>query len=158
LCLCHISFFLRSWVSGWNPLLAHCDEWVASRKSLSRFEQMSYLPSTSPVALDAGATEIKRIRDEYARRKREVPGGYYSWHRKENYFHHAGLVRDTIVELTREKLFPLENKRLADIGCGTGRWLLEFAQWDASELYGIDLDESQIELAKKRFPGADLHA
>ena len=63
-----------------------------------------------------------------------------------------------IGELTRASMFPLENRRVADIGCGTGRWLLEFAQWDASDLHGIDLDESRIGLAKERFPSADLHA
>ena len=115
-------------------------------------------PTTQPIEVDAGASEIQRIRAEYERRKREVPHDFYSWGRLSNCFHHTQLVRDAIAELTREKMFPLENRRVADIGCGSGRWLLEFAQWDASDLHGIDLDESQIRRAKERFPSADLHA
>jgi ubiquinone/menaquinone biosynthesis C-methylase UbiE len=53
-------------------------------------------------------------------------------------------------------MFPLEGKSVADIGCGSGTWLLEFAQWEASHLHGIDLDESQVGRAKARFPSADL--
>ena len=45
-------------------------------------------------------------------------------------------------------MFPLEGRSVADIGCGSGRWLLEFAQWEASEIHGIELDEVQLERAK----------
>lgn len=119
---------------------------------------MSLPPTVQPIDGDAGAKEIQRIRAEYERRKREVPRDFYSWSRLSNCFQHTQLVRDAIAALTREKMFPLENRRVADIGCGAGRWLLEFAQWDASDLHGIDLDESQIGRAKQRFPSADLRA
>jgi ubiquinone/menaquinone biosynthesis C-methylase UbiE len=119
---------------------------------------MSFLPATQPVEVDSGASEIERIRSEYERRKREVPRDFYSWGHSPNCFHHTQLVRDAIAELAREKMFPLENRRVADIGCGSGRWLLEFAQWDAIDLHGIDLDESQVGRAKQRFPLADLRA
>jgi ubiquinone/menaquinone biosynthesis C-methylase UbiE len=118
---------------------------------------MSLPPTMQPIEVDAEAREIQRIRAEYERRKREVPRDFYSWGRLSNCFQHTQLVRDAIAELTREKMFPLENRRVADIGCGSGRWLLEFAQWDASDLHGIDLDESQIQRARERFPSADLH-
>jgi SAM-dependent methyltransferase len=119
---------------------------------------MSVPPAIGPVAVDAEASEILRIRAEYDRRKRLVPRDFYSWGRAANCFHYTQLLRDCIAELVYEKLFPLENRSVADIGCGFGRWLLEFAQWDATDLHGIDLDESRIELAKARFPSADLHA
>lgn len=119
---------------------------------------MNLLHTVQPVEADAGATEIQRIRGEYERRKREVPQDYYSWGRLSNYFHHTQLVRDCITELNREHMFPLVNRCVADIGCGSGKWLLEFAQWDASALHGIDLDESRIRLAKDQLPSADLHA
>jgi len=119
---------------------------------------MSLRPIMQRIEVDAGASEIQRIRAEYERRKREVPRDYYSWGRSSNCFHHTQLVRDAIAELTREKMFPLENRSVADVGCGSGRWLLEFAQWDATDLHGIDLDESQIRRARELFPSADLHS
>jgi ubiquinone/menaquinone biosynthesis C-methylase UbiE len=102
--------------------------------------------------------EIVRIRNEYARRKQEIPRDYYSWSRLPNYFTHTQLVRDCIVALTREQMFPLEGRSVADIGCGAGNWLLEFAQWGASDLHGIDLDETRVEQARKRLPATNLYA
>jgi ubiquinone/menaquinone biosynthesis C-methylase UbiE len=111
-----------------------------------------------PSDLENGAGEIERIRAEYERRKRDIPQAFYSWERAANCFTHTQLVRDCVAELTRAKMFPLENRSIADIGCGAGTWLLEFAQWEATNLHGIDLDESRIERAKARFPSAELYA
>jgi SAM-dependent methyltransferase len=111
-----------------------------------------------PADIESNASEIERIRAEYARRKRDIPQNFYGWDRASNCFIHTQLVRDCIAELTRGKMFPLEGRSVADIGCGAGTWLLEFAQWEASDLHGIDLDESRIERAKARFPSASLHA
>jgi SAM-dependent methyltransferase len=102
--------------------------------------------------------EILRIRAEYDRRSREIPRDFYSWGRLPNYFLDTQLVRNCIVELKRKNMFPLENRSVADIGCGSGRWLLEFAQWEASDIHGIELDEVRLQRAKERMPAADLHA
>jgi ubiquinone/menaquinone biosynthesis C-methylase UbiE len=118
---------------------------------------MSLSQFVPPPDIETGACEIERIRTEHARRKREIPQSFYRWDRTFNYFAQTQLVRECIVELTREKMFPLENRSVADIGCGTGTWLLELAQWGASDLHGIDLDESQIERARSRFPSAQVH-
>lgn len=115
------------------------------------------LPRTMENAqADAEAAEILRIRAEYERRGREIPKDFYSWGRLPNYFLDTQLVRDCIVELRREKIFPLENLSVADIGCGSGRWLLEFAQWEAREIHGMELDEVRLQRAKDRLPSADL--
>jgi len=108
-----------------------------------------------PTDVDAEA-EILRIRAEYDRRSREIPRDFYSWGRLPNYFLDTQLIRDCIVELSREGMFPLENRSVADIGCGSGRWLLEFAQWEALDLHGIELDEVRLRRAKDRLPFADL--
>lgn len=107
--------------------------------------------------MEPETSEIERIRTEYARRKRDIPRGFYGWDRKANCFAHTQLLRDCIAELAREGMFPLENRSVADIGCGAGTWLLEFAQWEATNLHGIDLDESRIKRAQIRCPSADLH-
>ena len=85
------------------------------------------------------------------------PSHFYSWEHLPNYFLHSQLVRDCIVEMTHERMFPLDNRAVADIGCGAGRWLLEFAQWEGRNLHGIDLEESRIRRAMELLPSADLH-
>lgn len=117
---------------------------------------MSLPRLVQPGDIENGASEIDRIRAEYARRKRDIPQSFYSWGRVSNCFTHTQLVRDCIAELTRAKMFPLESRSVADIGCGSGTWLLEFAQWEGSDLHGIDLDKSRIERAKARFPSTEL--
>ena len=117
---------------------------------------MSLPHLAQPGDIENEAFEIERIHAEYERRKREIPQGFYSWERESNCFTYTQLIRECISQLTQEKIFPLTNRSVADIGCGTGTWLLEFAQWEASELYGIDLDESRIARAKARFPSATL--
>ena len=120
---------------------------------------MSAPPVVKPAQQDtSGSTEIERIRAEYDRRRREIPKDFYSWGRLTNYFFNSQLVRDCIVELKREQMFPLENRSVADIGCGPGTWLLEFAQWEASDLHGIELDPARLQRAKERLPQADLRS
>lgn len=114
------------------------------------------VPPGSPAEVDSESAEILRIRAEYERRSREIPKDFYGWGRLPNYFFDTQLVRNCIVELRREGMFPLENRSVADIGCGSGRWLLEFAQWEASDLHGIELDPGRLQRAKERLPSADL--
>ena len=91
---------------------------------------------------DHGAAEIARITTEYARRSRTIPRDFYGWQTDANRYHHTQVYRATIAALVRERLYPLDDLRVADIGCGNGTWLLEFAQWGARprNLAGIDLD------------------
>jgi ubiquinone/menaquinone biosynthesis C-methylase UbiE len=111
-----------------------------------------------PAEAGAEADEILRIRAEYDRRTREIPNDFYSWGRLANYFLDTQLYRACITELTRERMFPLEGRKVADIGCGAGRWLLEFAQWEARDLSGIELDEVRLNRAKERLAFADLRS
>lgn len=116
---------------------------------------MSAPPTLPPV--DAEAAEILRIRAEYARRRKEIPADFYSWGRPTNLFFDTQLIRDCIAGLKSEGMFPLEGRAVADIGCGAGRWLLEFAQWEATSLHGIELDEARIQRARARLSAtADL--
>jgi ubiquinone/menaquinone biosynthesis C-methylase UbiE len=119
---------------------------------------MSARPVVPSAEISAEESEILRIRAEYERRQREIPRDFYSWSRLPNYFFDTQLARACIVELKREGMFPLEHLSVADIGCGSGRWLLEFAQWEAGEIHGIELDETRVQRARKRLPSADLRA
>lgn len=106
----------------------------------------------------AADQEIDRIKSEYARREREIPSDRYAWNHPVNYFFHCQTSRACISLLDRAGLFPLTGRRVADIGCGSGQWLLEFAQWDAETLAGVDLSDTRIERAKAKLPGSDLRA
>ncbi|MEP7353430.1 MAG: methyltransferase domain-containing protein [Acidobacteriota bacterium] len=103
--------------------------------------------------------ELERIRSEYLRRSREIPKDYYWWNRPVNLYIQCQLTRAIIAALDSNALFPLNGRRVADIGCGSGVWLLEFAQWGApvSGMAGIDLDEHRLGQAKQQLGEADLH-
>ena len=51
----------------------------------------------------------------------------------------------------------IENKKVLDIGCGSGHSLLYMAEKGASELWGIDLSEQQIETAKETLKDLTSH-
>lgn len=104
--------------------------------------------------------EIERIRAEYESRAERIPADYYSWARPVNLFFQTTLCRDMIAALAAQGRFPLDGRRVLDVGCGMGRWLLEFAQWgaDSDQLCGIDLSEDRIAKARRKLPGADLRS
>ena len=56
--------------------------------------------------------------------------------------------------LSRSGVDSLEEKRILEIGCGTGYWLRALLQWgsDAENIFGIDLLPGRIELARKICP------
>jgi len=99
-----------------------------------------------------------RISAEYERRARELPAGFYAWSKPSNLLLHEHALRGCIPMLHRASLFPLTGRRIADIGCGDGTWLLEFLQWgaDPAALCGIDLSAERIKYARRRIPQADL--
>lgn len=99
-----------------------------------------------------------RITAEYQRRAREIPENFYSWEKPANLLMHQQTQRSCIDALRGASLFPLARRRVADIGCGSGTWLLEFMQWGAapSDLAGIDLLNERVEAARRRIPEADL--
>jgi SAM-dependent methyltransferase len=111
-----------------------------------------------PAVLPTHTSEIERIRAEYRRRGREIPVDFYAWNRPVNLYTQTQLMRDMLKLLDQQRLFPLKTLRVADIGCGGGVWLLEFAQWgaEAQNLAGIDLNEKRVADAARTLPGADL--
>jgi ubiquinone/menaquinone biosynthesis C-methylase UbiE len=105
-------------------------------------------------------TETARILREYERRSETIPSGFYSLDQPANYFAHCQLARAIISLLDRRGLLPIKGKKILDIGCGTGNWLLEYLQWGAmpADLHGIDLDSARIAEARLRIQGATLQA
>jgi ubiquinone/menaquinone biosynthesis C-methylase UbiE len=56
--------------------------------------------------------------------------------------------------LRRHGAFPLDDKRILDVGCGAGKTLLRFLQYGArpENLFGVDLLEDEINTAKELAP------
>jgi ubiquinone/menaquinone biosynthesis C-methylase UbiE len=106
------------------------------------------------------APDLARISAEYRRRARDIPSDFYAWSKPANLLMHQQAARGCIRMLNRASLFPLHGRRIADLGCGEGAWLLEFMQWGAEPnlMCGIDLMPERIENARIRIPQADLRA
>ncbi len=71
----------------------------------------------------------------------------------DNYW--RGVVQKRL-ELNVEKLRPLEDKKILDVGCGSGRFCIAFAREGASKVVGIDFAKGMIEIADKLADQAGL--
>jgi len=92
------------------------------------------------------------------RRRKEIPGDFYSLLRLPNLFIYTQRMRSLIALLRRERAIPLANRKILEVGCGAGDWLLYLVICGASPhlLSGIDLDEVEIARASRRLPQADI--
>jgi 2-polyprenyl-3-methyl-5-hydroxy-6-metoxy-1,4-benzoquinol methylase len=59
-----------------------------------------------------------------------------------------GVVQKRL-ELNVEKLKPFAGKRILDVGCGSGRFCIAFAENGAEKIVGIDFAKGMIEIADK---------
>jgi 2-polyprenyl-3-methyl-5-hydroxy-6-metoxy-1,4-benzoquinol methylase len=64
----------------------------------------------------------------------------------DNYW--RGVVQKRL-ELNVEKLKPFEGKKILDVGCGSGRFCIAFAQNGAAKVIGIDFARAMIEIADR---------
>lgn len=102
-------------------------------------------------------SEADRIREEYRRREREIPEGFYDLDRPANLFVRQGQERALLRALREARLLPMRGPIL-EVGCGSGNWLEMLERFGArrGDLSGIDLDAERVARASERFPGADL--
>ena len=59
-----------------------------------------------------------------------------------------GVVRRRY-ELVLERLEPLKGKTVLDVGCGSGRYCLAYAQRGAAKVVGVDFAPAMIDLARQ---------
>jgi ubiquinone/menaquinone biosynthesis C-methylase UbiE len=57
-----------------------------------------------------------------------------------------GVVQKRL-EINVEKLQPLTGKKILDVGCGSGRFCLEFAKGGAAKIVGVDFASAMIDIA-----------
>ena len=92
--------------------------------------------------------EEDRIRAAYARRRQD---GRYAWSNLGHLFMMQDIERRLRRLLAREAVLPLEDKRILEIGCGTGYWLREFVRWgaDPAAVAGVDLLADRVAAARR---------
>jgi ubiquinone/menaquinone biosynthesis C-methylase UbiE len=115
-------------------------------------------PESTTAERDA---EVARIRSQYARRNR---AGSYESDWKVRLFLRQQRERVLLGELARAGSLPLADRRVLDVGCGSGQWLADFETWGArrGNLAGIELDGERAAEARQRLAaggaqgGADI--
>ena len=102
--------------------------------------------------------ELERIKKVYERRKIEQKESRYSYFNKANLFIIQQRECALIEVLKRFQLSDLSEKKILDVGCGTGGFLREFIKYGArpENLFGIDLLEDRIETARSLNPNIDF--
>src|SRR5437773_1552857 len=96
-------------------------------------------------------SERDRIRAVYAPRRED---GRYAASSPGHLFMLQGIERRVLRLLAHQRVLPLRDKRILEIGCGTGYWLREFVKWgaEAAAVAGVDLLPGRIAAAKRLCP------
>ena len=97
--------------------------------------------------------DLTRLRAEYADRARRLAGSdIYSLFNRAHLFAVQQRQRDTLSLLRCHGFYPLEGRRILEVGCGNGGVLLEYLAYGAapSQLHGTDLLFDRVTEAKDR--------
>ncbi len=98
--------------------------------------------------------ELDRIREEYARREREICAGYYSRFCPFNLFSLQEREEAIVAMLREAGIVSLRALHILDVGCGYGAPLRQLIEYDAepSQLFGVDLIEGRVRQAHRLAP------
>ena len=77
--------------------------------------------------------------------------GHTGWYDNLIYTYDQPLRLQAINKALKRANISLRNIKVLDIGCGTGDFVLYFAQHDVAEVVGVDISREVILYAKKRF-------
>lgn len=97
--------------------------------------------------------ELTQIKERYERRK-IIPAERYSVFNPATYLIEQEKERLLIKLFKENNLLPVEDKKILEIGCGTGTNLLNFIKlgFNPSNIYANDLLEERLENAKRILP------
>jgi ubiquinone/menaquinone biosynthesis C-methylase UbiE len=98
--------------------------------------------------------EIERIKEVYLKRKVKDQSGVYSFFNKAHVFMIQRRDSEMLNMLRDRRISGLEDKRILDVGCGTGGELRNLLRYGAKpeNLFGIDLLEDRINVAARLSP------
>ncbi len=110
-------------------------------------------PYRNECPTESERSEEARIRGAYARRQRK-PEATYSFFAPSYVLEVQERERALLSLLSHHGVKVLKEKRILEIGCGTGYWLRAFVQWGAlpENIFGIDLLPERVEHARKLCP------
>jgi len=104
-----------------------------------------------PTSAESLRAEESRIQEAYARRK---SGRLYSRFNPGHLFLVQEREKRFVALLSRHGCVPLEEKRILEIGCGTGDLLRDFVKWGANphNVAGVDLLPDRVSEALRLCP------
>ena len=106
----------------------------------------------------AADEEIERIRDEYRLRDaRSEPSEVYSFSNPAYVFHVQDMEWQLLSAL-RAVGVDLRRCRVLEVGAGFGQITHRLKELGAREVAGVDLMESRVEEARRRYPNLEMHA
>ena len=82
----------------------------------------------------------------------------FDFHRPEVVFFRHCVERELAFFFRNVKISDLSGKKILDVGCGWGSWLLLLLSWGArpEKLCGVDLLPERVEVALRRLPKSEI--
>jgi SAM-dependent methyltransferase len=105
-------------------------------------------------APERASAELRRIRDAYQRRDALPPAE--APYESAAYQFHIQQLEWTLLSALRRDGVRLAGADVLEVGCGSGYFLHRLLEFGARHASGIDLMESRIEYARKRYPALEL--
>jgi len=109
-------------------------------------------PTGAVPAAEPWSVEEERIRAAYARRTQHASP--YSWSQMAYVFQMQERERCVLRLLRSCGMMPLSDKRILEVGSGTGTWLRDFIKWgaDPQDVFGVEFLPERVAEARRLLP------